>query len=186
MPRRIGAARAAPARGSGRGAVAVHRCFGGARPAEYSSIVLTRLSDTTQVHLVESPVAMRRQLTFGREPVEQATFFPGLSRQLTYRGDVGGTEDHQILRLDLDTGVAEMLTDGVSRHGPFRWSSAGALAHGEGHHFRKRSNRDAFYRTLAEFFERYLLRGESLELGAVDLAVNDAGADAGSQDAGVP
>lgn len=34
------------------------------------------------------------------------------------------------------------------------------VARGEGHSFRKRRNRDAFYYTLAEFFERYLVRGK--------------------------
>lgn len=89
-------------------------------------LVLTRLSETTQVHHVAAPLAMRRQLTFGPEPIEQAAFGPG--GDVLFRADTRGTEDYQIFRLHLGTRQTERLSDGRSRHGPFRWSSSGRLA----------------------------------------------------------
>ncbi len=91
-------------------------------------LVLTRLAETTQVHQIAAPLGMRRQLTFGPEPVEQASFIPGNTRRLTYRSDVGGTEDYQIFQLDLASRATHRLSEVGSRHGPFRWSSSGSLA----------------------------------------------------------
>jgi dipeptidyl aminopeptidase/acylaminoacyl peptidase len=89
-------------------------------------LVLTRLSETTHVHQVASPLAMRRQLTFGPEPIEQAGFGP--QGQVFYRADLRGMENYQIFRLHLESRRTELLGDGKSRHGPFRWSSSGKLA----------------------------------------------------------
>lgn len=91
-------------------------------------LVLTRLAETTQVHQVRAPLGMRRQLTFGPEPVEQATFVPSNTRRLSYRSDVGGTEAYQIYLLDLASRATHRLSEAGSRHGPFRWSSSGSLA----------------------------------------------------------
>lgn len=91
-------------------------------------LVLTRLAETTQVHQVRAPLGMRRQLTFGPEPVEQASFVSGNIRRLTYRSDVGGAEDYQIFQLDLTSRVTQRLSEIGSRHGPFRWSPTGNLA----------------------------------------------------------
>ena len=61
------------------------------------------------------PGGARTQLTFSREPSGSGAFVPGESRSLTYLRDVGGNEEFQIYRLDLDGGVT-LLTDGKSRH----------------------------------------------------------------------
>ncbi|HWM87093.1 MAG TPA: hypothetical protein VNO33_14665, partial [Kofleriaceae bacterium] len=42
-----------------------------------SVLVATRFGDSNQVHLVASPGAARRQLTFSREPVRGGAFVPG-------------------------------------------------------------------------------------------------------------
>lgn len=91
-------------------------------------LVLSRLSETTQVHQLTAPLGMRRQLTFGLEPVEQAAYLPGGARALSYRRDVGGDENHQIFLLDLESRGTRLIGDGKSRHGAFRWSSTGLLA----------------------------------------------------------
>jgi dienelactone hydrolase len=85
-----------------------------------SMLVLTRLAETTQVHLLDGPLRARRQLTFGRQPVMQAAFGPG-EQSITYRSDVGGNEDFQILGIDVATRAFTRYSDGQSRHGPFRW-----------------------------------------------------------------
>lgn len=100
----------------------------GVAPDGRRVLVLSRLSETTQVHQVNAPLGMRRQLTFGAEPVEQAAYLPGGARALTYRRDVGGDENHQIFLLDLESRGTRLIGDGSSRHGPFRWSSSGQLA----------------------------------------------------------
>jgi dipeptidyl aminopeptidase/acylaminoacyl peptidase len=100
----------------------------GVAPDARRVLILSRLSETTQVHQVSAPLGMRRQLTFGPEPVEQAAYLPGGARALSYRRDVGGDENHQIFLLDLETRGTRLIGDGQSRHGPFRWSSSGQLA----------------------------------------------------------
>ncbi len=79
-------------------------------------LIATRFASTNQLHVVEQPLGMRTQLTFGNEPVNSARFVPGDPRALLYLQDVGGGEFHQVFRLDRRTGRSELLTDGTSRH----------------------------------------------------------------------
>src|SRR5712692_10622193 len=79
-------------------------------------LIATRFASTNQLHVIEQPMGMRTQLTFGNEPVSSARFVPGDPRALLYLQDVGGGEFHQVFRLDRRTGRSELLTDGKSRH----------------------------------------------------------------------
>src|SRR5437879_8432194 len=79
-------------------------------------LIATRFASTNQLHVVEQPLGMRAQLTFGNEPVNSARFVPGNPRAVLYLQDVGGGEYHQVFRLDRQTGRSELLTDGKSRH----------------------------------------------------------------------
>jgi len=79
-------------------------------------LIATRFASTNQLHVVEQPMGMRTQVTFGNEPVNSARFVPGDPRALLYLQDVGGGEFHQVFRLDRRTGRSELLTDGKSRH----------------------------------------------------------------------
>jgi dipeptidyl aminopeptidase/acylaminoacyl peptidase len=90
-----------------------------------SMLVTTRFASTSQVHLVTTPLGVRRQLTFEDEPVRDASFVPGSTDALLYVSDVGGDEQYQIFRHDLGTGKTELLTDGKSRHGTYVWSHDG-------------------------------------------------------------
>jgi dipeptidyl aminopeptidase/acylaminoacyl peptidase len=81
-----------------------------------SLLVGTRFGSTVQLHLVERPLGIREQLTFGKEPVRDARFAPGDPRTIYYLQDVGGAESYQLYRLDRRTGRSELLTDGKSRH----------------------------------------------------------------------
>lgn len=80
-------------------------------------LVGTRFASTVQLHLVSAPLGMREQLTFGKEPVNDARLVPGDPHTIFYLQDAGGGEFYQLYRLDRRTGRSELLTDGKSRHG---------------------------------------------------------------------
>lgn len=79
-------------------------------------LVATRFGSTAQLHLVEQPLGMRTQLTFGDEPVGAARFLPQDPNTIVYLQDVGGGEFYQLFKLDRRTLKTELLTDGKSRH----------------------------------------------------------------------
>ncbi|MBJ6760412.1 S9 family peptidase [Myxococcaceae bacterium JPH2] len=94
-------------------------------------LISTRFADTNQLHVVEQPLGMRTQLTFTREPINQAKFLPGNPQVLFFLQDQGGGEFFQVFRLDRHTGRSERLTDGKSRHESLRVSPDGRwLAYG--------------------------------------------------------
>src|SRR5690606_22202856 len=97
-------------------------------PAGPALLVLTRTGATVQVHRVDAPGAPPRPLTDGPDPVQQAVLLTGRSQALLLRRDRDGDERHQIYRVWLDDGREELLTDGESRHGPFRVSRTGVMA----------------------------------------------------------
>src|SRR5512141_835594 len=88
-------------------------------------LVSTRFASTSQLHVVETPLGMRTQITFGDEPVNRALFQPGDPQMVWYLRDSGGGEFFQIFRLDRHTGRSELLTDGKSRHGSLTLSRDG-------------------------------------------------------------
>lgn len=145
-------------------------------------LVLTRLGETTHAHRVARPLAQREQVTFGPEPVEQASFVPTQPRLLTYRVDTSGNEDYQVLMLGLDTRSLSLLSDGRTRHGPFRWSSKGrylafsALSGEADTRLLVRSSSDQQSRTLTEKPGQWVVsswsRDES-ELLAQEYVAND-------------
>ena len=97
--------------------------------ADFSSdagrmLVTTRFAEVRQVHLVESPMGARQQLTFGAEPASEPTLLDDGS--LVYTTDLGGNEQKQIVRLDPATAQTTLLTDGVSKHGAPLFSPDGS------------------------------------------------------------
>src|SRR5262245_37501757 len=88
--------------------------------------VLTRLANVTQLHRVDMPLGMRRQLTFGSEGVDAFVASPDASRGGGILvADVGGSEDTQLYLLDA-RGEQRLITDGKSRNQGPVWSSDGA------------------------------------------------------------
>lgn len=83
-------------------------------------LVLGRHGATTQALAIREPGADATPLTAGSEPVVQASAVPGRPDELLFRRDAGGDEDHQLFLRDHRLGVETLLTDGTSRHGPFR------------------------------------------------------------------
>lgn len=101
-----------------------------------SLLVTTRLGDTNQLHLVSQPLGARNQLTFYKEPVRSGLFSPAKdSNSLLFTRDVGGDENYQIFRLNLDDGTTLQMTPAGSRNSNISWSN-------NGEYFTYMSNRD--------------------------------------------
>jgi dipeptidyl aminopeptidase/acylaminoacyl peptidase len=91
-------------------------------PTRREMLIRTRFADTSQIHLVRTPLGMRKQLTFFPDSVAGAWFPPaGDPDYFLFLKDLGGNEFNQVFRYDLPTGEITMLTDGKSRNsgGPF-------------------------------------------------------------------
>lgn len=89
-------------------------------------LVRSRLAEVSQVFRVAEPGGRREQLTFYAEPVQYAMPPRTAERSgMLMVRDVGGSEDYQIFRQDLDSGEVERLTDGESRNGGTTLSRAG-------------------------------------------------------------
>ncbi len=88
-------------------------------------LVNTRLGDTSQAHLINHPGGARTQITFRKEPSRAGSFVPGNDKAFLFSGDIGGNEQYQIFRFDLDTGQTTQLTDSESRTRGYVWNRAG-------------------------------------------------------------
>jgi len=88
-------------------------------------LVTTRFGDTTQVHRIAFPMAMREQLTFETEPVPAASVAPQRGDVILVVRDEGGREQFQLFRLE--SGRLILLTDGRSRNTGAIWSHDGRL-----------------------------------------------------------
>lgn len=82
-----------------------------------SIIIGTRFGDTNQLHLVKTPLGMRKQITFFDEPIGGGGFLPKRgNRHLLFSKDKGGDEKAQYYHLNLDDGRYTLLTDGKARN----------------------------------------------------------------------
>lgn len=91
-----------------------------------SLLIMTRFGDTSQIHLVKSPLGMREQITFAGEPIGGA-LIPPLEepKQIIYSKDVGGSESYQLFLMDLESRTSELLSDGKSRYTGVSFSHSG-------------------------------------------------------------
>ncbi len=100
--------------------------FGGWHPRRQEMLVGTRFGNTVQVHRIEAPLGMRRQLTYFEEPVGSAGYDPVDGAFFLFSRDAGGSEFAQLYRYDFATGESALLTDGGrSQNGSVVWSTAG-------------------------------------------------------------
>lgn len=81
-------------------------------------LIQTRFGETNQLHRVEAPMGMRRQISFYDEPVNAALYRPGKwpERTLMFRRDAGGDEMFQLYLLNDRNGDVARLTDGRTRN----------------------------------------------------------------------
>lgn len=90
-------------------------------------LIATRFGDTSQLHYVEQPLAMRRQLTFKKEPVGGAIVSPtGTDKGFVFTMDTGGSEFYQIFYYDFATGETKLLSDGKSRYTGIQFTPDGS------------------------------------------------------------
>ncbi len=81
-------------------------------------LIQTRFGETNQLHRVDTPLTMRRQITFYDEPVNFALYRPGKwpQRTILFSRDTGGDELYQLYMLDEKNGNVVRLTDGKTRN----------------------------------------------------------------------
>jgi len=84
----------------------------------------TRFAEVSQLHRVDQPGGMRRQLTWFDEPVGQVARRPG-HETIAFTMDEGGSEFSQIYLFDPADGSHRMISDGESRNGALQWSDDG-------------------------------------------------------------
>jgi dipeptidyl aminopeptidase/acylaminoacyl peptidase len=88
--------------------------------------VLTRLANVTQLHRVDAPLGMRRQLTFDGEGVDVFVASPSAEHGGgVVVADEGGNENTQLYLMDSRGGL-RLVTDGKSRNEAPVWSDDGA------------------------------------------------------------
>ncbi len=92
-------------------------------PTRHELLISTRFGNTAQLHLVQQPLGMRRQLTFFEEPVGGGSFDPLAGEFFIFSRDAGGSEFHQLYRHDFADGRVTLLSDGGrSQNRPSAWS----------------------------------------------------------------
>ena len=94
-------------------------------PRERRMLIRTRFGESSQVHALAMPMGARTQLTFYKDPVNDAEYRPNDPDQVVFSLDEGGAENFQLFLLDLQTGKARRFTDGKSRHMSAEWSRDG-------------------------------------------------------------
>ncbi|MYA17522.1 MAG: S9 family peptidase [Gammaproteobacteria bacterium] len=89
-------------------------------------LIATRFGNTTQLHRVDTPLGMRRQITFFPEPVAGASVNPDPGRNgFVYLKDTGGSEFYQMFWYDSATAESLLLGDGKSRYMGVSFSPTG-------------------------------------------------------------
>ena len=102
--------------------------FQGWNPNGPGMLIATRFADAPQIHYVERPGGARRQLTFFKEPVGGASYYPAKGRNgFLFSMDTGGAEFFQGYFFDIETGKTTLLTDGKSRNTGGVWSHDGKM-----------------------------------------------------------
>lgn len=94
-----------------------------------SILITTRFGSTAQMHVLDRPLGMRRQISFFDEPIGGAFFLPGTEgAKIGFSKDIGGNENSQFYILDRQNGRHRMLTDGKSRNDSPTVSKSGRYA----------------------------------------------------------
>jgi dipeptidyl aminopeptidase/acylaminoacyl peptidase len=90
-------------------------------------LMSTRFGETSQVHFIGHAGGARKQLTFFKEPVSEASFCLDIAYNgFMFTKDRGGDEFSQIYWFDLATGKWEMISDGSrSQNTGLIWSEKG-------------------------------------------------------------
>jgi Tol biopolymer transport system component/acetyl esterase/lipase len=97
-------------------------------PQDGGILIRTRFGESSQIHAVESPGGMRRQITFFDEPVDECSVCPDPKKPvLLFTRDSAGNEVHQIYEYNYATGSYKMLSDGEAKNNSVVWSRKGDI-----------------------------------------------------------
>ncbi len=88
-------------------------------------LIVTRFGETGQVHKVDMPLGMRRQLTFYEEPVSGPVVREADRSAFVFNKDTGGDEFYQGWLYDLDSGRVSSFTEPGTRNQSFTWRDDG-------------------------------------------------------------
>jgi len=102
--------------------------------------ITTRFGNVNELHRVDKPLGMRRQLTFVAEGIDGFAPSPDPARPggLVVM-DTGGSENAQLLWISKNGGEMTLLTDGTSRNGAPVWSKDGKRV---AYHSTRRNSKD--------------------------------------------
>ena len=98
--------------------------FRGFKPDNEGVFISTRFGDVGQLHVVEKPLGMRKQLTFFDEPIGSVSVQPN-GELIAFTMDSGGSENAQIYVMNPENGRTVLVSDGKSRNGSVLWSRDG-------------------------------------------------------------
>ncbi len=130
--------------------------------ADGGMLIVTRFAETEQIHKVDEPMGMRRQLTFYDEPVEGATVREGDRTAFVFAKDTGGDEFYQGWLFDLATGRTTDFTAEGTRNGAFAWRDDGA--------------RVAWFRSTTDSADWDILAADPADPASVEVAHEGDGA----------
>ncbi len=89
-------------------------------------LISTRFGETSQIHRVDAPLGMRRQLTFYAEPVGSASYPLGADPGgFVYAKDTGGDENFQVWFQNDETGAVTRVSAEGTRNTGAVWSDDG-------------------------------------------------------------
>lgn len=92
-------------------------------PDSSGLLIGTRFGETSQLHIVEEPMGMRRQVTFYEERVGDGSFNPVNPSEILFAMDEDGNERDQLFLHDLSTGKCRRLTDGKAIYRSPMWAN---------------------------------------------------------------
>ena len=98
--------------------------FRGFKPDNEGVFISTRFGDVGQLHVVDRPLGMRKQVTFFDEPIGSVSVQPN-GELIAFTMDSGGSENAQIYVMNPENGRTVLVSDGESRNGSVLWSRDG-------------------------------------------------------------
>lgn len=133
-------------------------------------LICAQFADAVQIHQLLFPAAARKQLTFLRDPVSDASYQPTHGDYFVFARDAGGDENYQKYRFDRATGQVTLLTDGTSRNTGGSYGGHMTLVTATryadrircaldlvGHGLVKKQNEDFLLYATVMFMQKYLL-----------------------------
>lgn len=125
-------------------------------------LISTRFGETSQIHKLDEPMGMRRQLTFYDEPVSGASVREDDRTAFIFGKDTGGDEFYQGWLFDLETGRTTNFTEEGTRNGAFTWRDDG--------------QRVAWYRSTTDSADWDILTADPSDPASLKVAYEGEGA----------